>query len=113
MERKVKIMNIELSERAQKALIDIGVAENNYFRIKVIIGGCSGRTYSAGIDDKMTDDDLLIYDNNKLKVIADFNSVLYLYGLQIDYSDDLINAGFRFANPMAKKSCGCGASFEV
>jgi iron-sulfur cluster assembly accessory protein len=106
-------MNIELSERAKKALIDLGVTENKYFRIKVVTGGCSGRTYSAGIDDKMTEDDILIYESERLKVIADFNSVLYLYGLQVDYSDDLIKAGFRFNNPMAQKSCGCGASFKV
>lgn len=70
-------------------------------------------TYNAGIDEVMTDDDILIYDDKEIRVIADFNSVLYLYGLKIDYSDDLIKAGFRFSNPMAKKSCGCGASFEA
>lgn len=106
-------MNIELSERAKKALIDLGVVNNQYFRIKVVSGGCSGMTYTAGIDDQMTEEDILVYEDDKLKVIADFNSVLYLYGLKIDYSDDLIKAGFRFSNPMAKKSCGCGASFSV
>ena len=106
-------MNIELSERAKKALVDLGVVNNQYFRIKVVSGGCSGMTYTAGIDDHMTEEDVMVYDDDQLKVIADFNSVLYLYGLKIDYSDDLIKAGFRFSNPMAKKSCGCGASFSV
>lgn len=106
-------MNIELSESARKALISLGVAKNQYFRIKVVSGGCSGMTYSAGIDDIMTDDDILIYQDKQLKMIADFNSVLHLYGLRIDYSNDLIKSGFRFSNPMAKKACGCGASFSV
>lgn len=106
-------MKIELSERAKKALIELGVIDGQYFRIKVVSGGCSGMTYNAGIDEVMTDDDILIYDDKEIRVIADFNSVLYLYGLKIDYSDDLIKAGFRFSNPMAKKSCGCGASFEA
>lgn len=106
-------MNIELTDASKKALFDLGIDENKYFRIKVITGGCSGMTYNAGIDDKMTDDDILIYEDKQLKVIADFNSVLHLYGLKIDYSDDLIQSGFRFSNPMAKKTCGCGASFSV
>lgn len=106
-------MNIELTDAAKKALLNLGVSGDNYFRIKVITGGCSGMTYSAGIDEIMTDEDIQIYTDKKLKVIADFNSVLHLYGLRIDYSDDLIHSGFRFSNPMAKKTCGCGSSFSV
>ncbi len=63
--------------------------------------------------DQMAEEDVLIYDDEQLKVISDFNRVLHLYGLKIDYSDDLINSGFRFSNPMAKKICGCGSSFGV
>ena len=106
-------MNIELTEDAKKALVDLGATEDKYFRIKVVTGGCSGMTYSAGIDNVMSDEDIQIYDDDNLKVIADFNSVLHLYGLKIDYSDDLIQSGFRFSNPMAKKTCGCGSSFSV
>ena len=106
-------MNIELSERAKNALIDLGVGNNQYFRIKVVSGGCSGMTYSAAIDNNIAEEDVVVFDEDNLKVIADLNSVLHLYGLKIDYSDDLIKAGFRFSNPMAKKSCGCGASFSL
>ncbi len=106
-------MHIELSESAKKAIIDLGVTNYQYFRIKVVSGGCSGMIYSAGIDDLMTDEDILIYNDKQFRVIADFNSVLHLYGLKIDYSDDLIKSGFRFSNPMAKKACGCGVSFSV
>lgn len=106
-------MNIELSESARKALVDLGVADDLYFRIKVVSGGCSGKTYSAGIENEMTDEDILIYDEQQLKVIADFNSALHFYGLKIDYSEDLIKSGFSFSNPMANKTCGCGASFSV
>ena len=67
-------MNIELSERAQKALIDLGVGNDQYFRIKVVSGGCSGMTYSAAIDNEMTEEDMVVFDENNLKVIADFNS---------------------------------------
>ncbi len=106
-------MNIELTKSAKKALFDLGITKNRYFRIKIVSGGCSGMTYSAGVDEKMNEDDLLIYDEKQLRVITDFDSVLHLYGLKIDYSDDLIKSGFRFSNPMAQKTCGCGASFSA
>ena len=37
----------------------------------------------------------------------------FLDGLEIDYSDDLIRSGFRFKNPRAGGSCGCGSSFKA
>ena len=106
-------MNIELTEAAKKALLELGITKDRYFRIKVVSGGCSGMTYSAAIDETMNEEDLLIFNEKQLRVITDFNSVLHLYGLKIDYSDDLIQSGFRFSNPMAKKTCGCGSSFSA
>ena len=44
---------------------------------------------------------------------VDPKSLLYLYGLQLDYSDELIGGGFKFSNPNAETSCGCGKSFGV
>ena len=45
--------------------------------------------------------------------MTDPKSYLYLNGTEVDYSDDLLNGGFVFHNPNAKKSCGCGASFST
>ena len=54
---------------------------------------------------------VVVFENNGLKIICDEGSSLFLEGLSIDYSDDLIRSGFRFTNPNASGSCGCGASF--
>ena len=106
-------MNIEISSKAQDELLGLKTDPNDFLRIKVIAGGCAGLTYHPGFDNEMTDDDVVIYDNNGLKVVADIRSALYTSGLEIDYSDDLINSGFRFANNKARKSCGCGQSFQA
>jgi len=41
----------------------------------------------------------------------DPKSLMYLYGMKLDYSDALIGGGFSFDNPNADSSCGCGKSF--
>jgi iron-sulfur cluster assembly accessory protein len=56
---------------------------------------------------------LLQYPNEKLKCVVDAKSMLYLYGLELDYSEELIGGGFKFYNPNAEESCGCGSSFGV
>ena len=82
-------------------------------RISVVPGGCSGLTYSAGIDTALGEGDAVIYDADGIRIVSDRGSAMNLDGLQVDYSDDLIHSGFRLSNPNASHSCGCGASFDV
>ena len=51
--------------------------------------------------------------NESVKIVCDPKSLLFLFGLQLDYSDALIGGGFSFQNPNAEGSCGCGKSFNV
>ena len=44
---------------------------------------------------------------------SQFASYVYLEGTEIDFSDDLLNGGFKFGNPQANRTCGCGTSFSV
>ena len=106
-------MNINITSKAKQELLNKKVGGEKFLRIEVLSGGCSGMTYGAGIDEKLNDDDVILYQDNDFKVVSDMRSALYLDGLQIDYSDDLIRSGFRFFNPKAKKSCGCGSSFTA
>ena len=46
-----------------------------------------------------------------MKVFVDPKSYLYLHGLTLDYQESLLQSGFVFENPNAKKTCGCGTSF--
>lgn len=85
---------------------------NSFVRVGVKGGGCSGFSYQMGFDDSKTELDQ-VFDIDGVKVICDPKSFLYLNGVEIDYEDGLINAGFKFSNPNASKSCGCGESFSV
>jgi iron-sulfur cluster assembly protein len=104
---------ITVSERARAELIRLEATGENFLRISVIPGGCSGMTYNASIDNTAGDTDQVIYQDDALRVVADGGSSMFLDGLAIDYSDDLIASGFRFKNPKARKTCGCGSSFAM
>ncbi len=106
-------MTIQISEKAKSELAKLEATGPNFLRISVVSGGCSGMTYSACIDNTLSDTDQVLFEERDLRVIADPNSAMFLDGLQIDYSDDLIASGFRFKNPKAVKACGCGSSFAV
>jgi len=102
---------IEVTEKALRELRDMELAENAFMRIGVMPGGCSGMTYSASIDTELDENDVVLYDQDGIRVVTTQESLGLLDGLTIDYSDDLIRSGFRFKNPNACGSCGCGASF--
>jgi iron-sulfur cluster assembly protein len=83
-------------------------------RVGVRQGGCSGMSYMMDFEDpaKITaHDDVFDYDG--FKIVCDRKSLLYLYGLMLDYSDAMIGGGFQFTNPNASQTCGCGKSFGV
>jgi iron-sulfur cluster assembly protein len=103
---------ITISDKARIQLLDRGGA-SGFVRIVVQSGGCSGMTYHAEIVDKRQENEKIVKRDEDLTVITDDNSLPYLIGLHIDYSDDLITAGFRFYNGSNKSSCGCGASFSM
>jgi len=99
--------------RAQQKLSD---SEPLILRMGVRSGGCSGMSYVMDFTtaQEITNDDTVDeYDNNKVQCVVDAKSMLYLYGLELDYSDQLIGGGFKFFNPNAEESCGCGSSFGV
>ena len=80
-------------------------------RIGVKGGGCSGLSYFMDFDQKKEKD--TEFDFQGLKVYVDPKSFLYLKGTTLDYADSLQEKGFRFINPNANKTCGCGESFSV
>lgn len=106
-------MDISISDHAVSHLRDLGLGGPKFLRIGVTPGGCSGMTYSASIDSTLNEGDEVVLEQGDIRLITDAGSSLFIDGLEIDYSDDLVQAGFRFRNPLAKKSCGCGSSFGV
>ena len=61
----------------------------------------------------MDSDEKVLESHNGIDIVSNIESIPYLLGLVIDYSDDLITAGFRFNNASNESSCGCGASFGL
>lgn len=70
-------------------------------------------TYDAEIDSQKGLGESVIQNEGDIVVVSDQESITFLDGLNIDYSDDLISVGFRFTNSSNSSSCGCGASFEL
>ena len=93
--------------------------DKNALRVAVRSGGCSGMSYTMdfiGGDEINSDDKVYDYSLNSeqtFKVVCDPKSLLYIYGMQLDFSNDLIGGGFNFVNPNASQTCGCGSSFAV
>lgn len=84
-------------------------------RVGVRSGGCSGMSYAMDFVEpgsQRAEGDVVV-NKGEVEVWIDPKSLLYLFGLQLDYSDELIGGGFKFSNPNASTSCGCGTSFSV
>jgi len=81
-------------------------------RIGVQGGGCSGFQYSMDFEEKAKDGDITL-EQAGIKLYVDSMSSMYLQGVTVDYVQGLQGAGFKFNNPNAKNTCGCGSSFST
>lgn len=79
-------------------------------RISVTPGGCSGFKYGMELDDKSTDNDVVVEEKG-IKIFIDKESIKKLNGSNVDFVDGLQGAGFKISNPVASSTCGCGDSF--
>ena len=91
--------------------------EGGGLRLGVLGGGCSGLSYQFKFDIKPRSTDQVLHfqtsDGAEVQVFIDPKSLVYLDGMTLDWKDSLIQSGFVFDNPHAKKSCGCGTSFSA
>lgn len=109
-------MAISLSDRAalevKRIITEQNLPEGTSLRVGVKGGGCSGFSYTLGFDDEVKATDQ-ITEVDGVRVVCDPKSFLYLNGTTVDFEDNLMGRGFKFTNPNASKSCGCGESFSV
>jgi iron-sulfur cluster assembly protein len=84
----------------------------DFVRVGVKSGGCSGLSYDLSFDDTKSDQDRL-FEDNQVKILVDKKSLLYLLGTTLEYSGGLNGKGFIFNNPNADRTCGCGESFSL
>jgi len=82
-------------------------------RIGVESGGCSGLQYNMDFDESVGETDEVFDQAGGLRVVCQKDQLAYLDGLNVDFSKKLMGGGFRFENPNAAKSCGCGTSFRI
>lgn len=93
-------------------LLNKDTTSNQFVRVGVESGGCSGLSYKLDFDNAKKDDDELIEDNG-IKLLVNKKSYLYLVGTTLEFSDGLNGKGFVFNNPNANRTCGCGESFSL
>jgi len=89
-----------------------GLDETHGLRVAVRGGGCSGFEYALDYESEARPNDI-VYEQEGLTVYVDGVSARYLRGTSIDYQMGMAGAGFKFHNPNAAGSCGCGSSFTV
>ena len=84
---------------------------NLSLRLGVKGGGCSGLSYSLGLEEMPTGRDHIL-EIGGLTVLVDRKSARFLEGMELDYTTkNLLEGGWKFSNPNAQRSCGCGTSF--
>lgn len=81
-------------------------------RVSVKDGGCNGYEYVLNIIDTPSEDDLPV-ESSGVPIYVDRQSATLLAGVVIDYVEDLMQGGFKFSNPNATDTCGCGQSFQA
>lgn len=81
-------------------------------RLAVKAAGCSGLSYAMAVADEIGAEDQC-FDSAGVTLIVDVRSLPLLDGIAIDFVREGLNEGFKFLNPNAKGTCGCGSSFAV
>jgi iron-sulfur cluster assembly protein len=107
---------IGLTDRARtevrRIITDQKLPDATALRVGIKGGGCSGFSYTLGFDDQVGETDQ-VFEFDGLRVVCDPKSFLYLSGTELDFEESLMGRGFKFGNPNASKTCGCGESFSV
>ena len=85
---------------------------NDFVRVGVKSGGCSGLSYDLKFDREVHEEDKL-FEDNQVKILVDKKSLPYLIGTTLEFSGGLNGKGFVFNNPNAQRTCGCGESFSL
>ena len=104
-----------LTTRAAEKVKEIRNAEglaDQGLRVRVIGGGCAGFSYDLFFEDETSEMDQT-FTSHGIPIYVDMMSAQYVEGTEIDYVEGLQGAGFKFVNPQAKQTCGCGSSFAT
>ncbi len=107
-------MAISLTDNAAKHVLNF-IAKRGKgvgLRVGVRTSGCSGMAYKLEFADALNEGDLQ-FSSHGVTLLVDPKSLPYIDGMELDYTREGLNEGFKFNNPNVKDSCGCGESFKV
>ena len=109
---------LAITDAARQRLLEVASGEGvrldeQYLRVAVVPGGCSGLTYDLGWDTTVQEADETADLGGGLRVVLDPRSLAYVEGTTLDFSDGLEGKGFHFHNPQAVRTCACGESFSL
>jgi iron-sulfur cluster assembly accessory protein len=106
---------VTLTEKASemvKVAMERDGASGYGLRVGVVGGGCSGFQYNLSFEERPGPDDT-VFEQGGVTVFVDQASQPHLLGMTLDYVTGLHGAGFKFLNPNATRTCGCGSSFAT
>lgn len=106
---------ITVTDAAIQAVLDIQKKENNPnvgLRLSVVGGGCAGFSYNLDLEENKKEGDWVL-EKDGATIYVDPKSLKLLDGMELDYFATMSQRGFRFNNPNAKSTCGCGTSFAI
>ena len=105
---------VTITDSAKKQILSSMEEPGDNLRLAVKGGGCSGMSYELfGESPEDVQDIDTVIPQEGFNVVIDQKSILYLKGIQLDYEGGLKGTGFKFTNPSATNTCGCGESFSV
>ena len=107
------ILTESAAKQVQKFREENQLTDEQFLRIGVAGGGCSGFNYTLNFDDQFDEAADSKYDHHGVTVVVDKKSALYLDGTTVDWFHSIEKQGFTFDNPNAQKTCGCGSSFSA
>ncbi len=110
--QQVYFMTLTLTEAAEFRLRTFLLATQLGIRVGVEDGGCNGYQYSIKVINAPQADDIVM-QQGKLSIYIDAQSAPLLEGVVVDFVDGLLESGFKFSNPNATDTCGCGKSFQA
>jgi len=105
-------VTLSASAAAQINVIMAKMGKQDYLRVAVEGGGCSGFSYKFDFAESANADDLVI-ERDGARVVIDEMSLEFLSGSEIDYAREVIGSAFKIVNPNATANCGCGTSFSI